>query len=73
MAKRGRPAGSRQKAEPASRLFYRVREVAETMGIGERTVWDHVYAGTIPSRKVGQARLIPAGWVEAGAFPGEAA
>lgn len=62
-------AGSQPKGEGSSapRLFYRVHEVAECLGMGYTTVWDGVYAGTIPSRKVGFLRLIPATWVHEGA------
>jgi excisionase family DNA binding protein len=71
MANRGRPAGCREKRAAVQRQAYRVREVAEALGMGESTIWDGVYAGTIPSRKVGQVRLIPALWVETGSFPAD--
>ena len=71
MANRGRPAGSREKRTAVQRHAYRVSEVAAALGMGESTVWDGVYAGRIPSRKVGQVRLIPALWVETGMFPAD--
>jgi excisionase family DNA binding protein len=48
-----------------SRLYYRVREVARLTGLGLRTIYEGVYAGWIPSRKIGNSRLIPAAWVHA--------
>ena len=57
---------SRAKPEqaPASeRLYYRAREVAALTGLGLRTIYADVYAGIIPSRKIGDARLIPASWL----------
>jgi excisionase family DNA binding protein len=49
------------------RLYYRVREVATLTGLGLRTVYAQVYSGSIPSRKIGNSRLIPASWLAAGA------
>lgn len=46
-----------------SRLYYRPREVAALTGLGLRTVYEGIYAGRIPSRKIGDARLIPAAWL----------
>ena len=53
-------------AESASvqrRLYYRPREVAALTGLGLRTIYEGIYAGRIPSRKIGDARLIPASWL----------
>jgi excisionase family DNA binding protein len=47
------------------RLYYRAREVAELTGLGLRTVYGLIYTGHIPSRKIGDARLVPAAWVTA--------
>ncbi len=44
---------------PPDRLVYRVREVAEILGMAERTVWRWLREG-----KVGGATLIPADEVE---------
>ena len=45
------------------RLYYRAKEVALLTGLGLRTVYAGVYSGEIPSRKIGNARLIPAAWL----------
>jgi hypothetical protein len=47
------------------RRFYRAREISEITGLALRTVANRLADGTIPSRKVGDARLIPAEWIEA--------
>ena len=47
------------------RLYYRAKEVAMLLGLSLRTVYEGVYAGWIPSRKIGNSRLIPAVWLEA--------
>lgn len=47
------------------RLYYRAKEAARLLGLSLRTVYEGVYAGWIPSRKVGNSRLIPASWLEA--------
>jgi len=49
----------------SSRLYYRAKEAALLLGLSLRTVYEGVYAGWIPSRKVGNSRLIPAAWLEA--------
>jgi excisionase family DNA binding protein len=49
--------------EAADRLYYRAKEVSNLTGLGLRTVYAGVYSGTIPSRKIGNARLIPASWL----------
>ena len=45
------------------RVYYRVREVAALVGLSESTLCKGIYAGRIPSRLIGSARLIPATWV----------
>lgn len=50
-------------SEPQARLYYRAKEVAGLLGIALRTVYEGIYAGWIPSRKVGNSRLIPASWL----------
>lgn len=52
-----------QKAHGSERLYYRPREVASLTGLGLRTIYADIYAGIIPSRKIGDARLIPASWL----------
>lgn len=52
-----------EQAPAARRLYYRPREVADLTGLGLRTIYADVYAGIIPSRKIGDARLIPASWL----------
>lgn len=42
------------------RLYYRPKEVARLLGIGLRTVYKYIYSGHIPSRKIGNTRLVPA-------------
>ena len=42
------------------RLTYRVREVAEMLGIHERTAWRWLREGRLKRVKVGGATLIPA-------------
>ena len=48
-----------------TRLYYRAREVAALTGLALRTVYEGIYAGWIPSRKIGNSRLIPAAWLHA--------
>ena len=50
--------------KPTNRLYYRVWEVAQLTGIAERTVWDGIYSGRIPSRKISAVRLIPASFLD---------
>ncbi len=45
---------------PPDRLVYRVREVAEILGMAERTVWRWLREGRLKRVKVGGATLIPA-------------
>lgn len=52
-----------QSLSDQQRLYYRPREVAALTGLGLRTVYEGIYAGWIPSRKIGDARLIPASWL----------
>lgn len=52
-----------EQAAATERLYYRPREVASLTGLGLRTIYADVYAGIIPSRKIGDARLIPASWL----------
>lgn len=52
-----------ERASASERLYYRPREVANLTGLGLRTIYADVYAGIIPSRKIGNARLIPAAWL----------
>jgi excisionase family DNA binding protein len=47
----------------ATRLYYRVKEVAKLTGLGLRAVYSGIYDGSIPSRKIGNSRLIPASWL----------
>ncbi|MEU4405033.1 helix-turn-helix domain-containing protein [Streptosporangium sp. NPDC023963] len=42
------------------RLGYRVKECADSLGIGERTMWDLVNSGEVESVKVQGCRIIPA-------------
>ena len=50
---------------PDARLYYRAREVAALTGLSLRTIYAGIYAAWIPSRKVGNSRLIPAAWLHA--------
>lgn len=65
---RGRPAGSRAKEREIApeRLWLRPKEVARITGLGITTVYDNIYRGDIPSRKVGDALLVPRSFVERG-------
>ena len=45
------------------RLYYRAKEVAALTGLSLRTIYAGVYAGWIPSRKIGNSRVIPAEWL----------
>lgn len=60
-----RTTGKSERADADVRLYYRPREVAQLTGLGLRTIYSNVYAGIIPSRKIGDARLIPAPWLPA--------
>jgi len=46
--------------EQPQRLTYRVREVAQMLGVHERTVWKWIRMGLLRPVKVGGATLIPA-------------
>lgn len=48
---------------PGPRLYYRAKEAAALLGLSLRTIYEGIYAGWIPSRKIGNARLIPAAWL----------
>ena len=54
---RPRTARRRQGVE---RLAYRARELAEALGVHERTVWRWIAEGRLTPVKVGGATLIPA-------------
>jgi excisionase family DNA binding protein len=58
-----RRARTDDQAPAPERLYYRPKEVAALTGLGLRTVYADVYAGIIPSPKIGDARLIPASWL----------
>ena len=45
-------------------MAYRVREVAEILGMAERTVWRWLREGRLKRVKVGGATLIPSDEVE---------
>jgi excisionase family DNA binding protein len=47
------------------RLYYRAQEVADLTGLSLRTIYAHIYSGLIPSRRIGDARLVLASWVTA--------
>ncbi len=53
-------AGTALRRQPVERLTYRVREVAEMLGIHERTAWRWLREGRIRRVKVGGATLVPA-------------
>lgn len=50
----------------SERLYYRAKEVAALLGLSLRTIYEGIYAGWIPSRKIGNSRLIPAAWLKVG-------
>ena len=54
-----RPAAAPLPA-PSGRLTYRVREVAEMLGIHERTAWHWLREGRLKRVKVGGTTLVPA-------------
>jgi excisionase family DNA binding protein len=58
-----RTTAKNEHANATERLYYRAREVADLTGLGLRTIYADIYAGIIPSRKIGDARLIPASWL----------
>ncbi len=58
---RPRTARRRQGVE---RLAYRARDLAEALGVHERTVWRWLAEGRLEPVKVGGATLIPADQVE---------
>jgi len=41
------------------RQFVRIEEVADILGVSYNTVWRLVKDGTIPSKRIGKAFLIP--------------
>ncbi len=52
--------GTALRRQPSERLTYRVREVAEMLGIHERTTWRWLREGRLERVKVGGATLVPA-------------
>lgn len=44
--------------------FVRPREVSERLGLGKTAVKARIKDGSIPSRKLGGARLIPRSWLD---------
>ncbi len=52
--------GTALRRQLVERVTYRVREVAEMLGIHERTVWRWLREGRMRSVKVGGATLVPA-------------
>ncbi len=52
--------GTALRRQPVERVTYRVREVAEMLGIHERTAWRWLREGRMRSVKVGGATLVPA-------------
>ncbi len=54
-----RPRTARRRHQ-AERLAYRARELAEALGVHERTVWRWIAEGRLAPVKVGGATLIPA-------------
>jgi excisionase family DNA binding protein len=56
---------ARPSSPPQARLYYRAKEAAQLLGLSLRTIYEGIYEGRIPSRKIGNARLIPAAWLEA--------
>lgn len=50
---------------PPERPFLTPGEVAERLGIGERTVWGQIGSGVLPSVKVGRRRMVPRAEFEA--------
>ncbi len=56
--------GTALRQQPVERLTYRVPEVAEMLGIHERTVWRLLREGRLSRVKVGGARLVPADELE---------
>lgn len=45
--------------KPGKRIALRVKEAAEMLGISERTCYDLIYKGELPSLKIGRAIRIP--------------
>ena len=70
MSKNGRPnntnTAKRDRTIPldTSRTTYRPREVAAKMGLPISTVYDGLYSGIIPGRRIGRGWVIPAAFVE---------
>ena len=52
--------GTALRRQPTERLTYRVREVAEMLGIHERTVWRWFRESRLKRVKVGGTTLVPA-------------
>lgn len=46
-------------AVSCERLYYRAKEVAGMLGLSLRTIYEGIDGGLIPSRKIGNSRLIP--------------
>jgi excisionase family DNA binding protein len=46
-----------------NRMFFKVHEAADVLGLDERTVRRAVTAGEIPSTKIGAQWLIPTAWL----------
>ena len=46
------------------RLFYKVSEVAEALGISRATVWRLIKQGEIPAVRIGRQYFIPRSYVD---------
>jgi|GEM_PF-4937628 len=70
MAKQGRPRNEEEKKRSrvipldTMRTTYRPREVAAKMGLPISTVYDGLYSGIIPGRRIGRDWVVPASFVE---------
>ena len=51
--------------EEPERLSYSVAEAAKVTGLGRTTIYGLIGSGELPSRKIGNRRLIPAKALEA--------
>ena len=54
---------------PARRLYYRVKEASQIMGVPVRTLYHLAETGQVPCRRLGTVILLPADFVDPDRVP----
>ncbi len=58
-----RHAEIEESTEEGERLAYSVREAADALGVGLNHLYECIYAGEVPAKRLGRKWLIPAAWL----------